>query len=75
MGLDTSFNCWVYELQYLERRAGGYKIIVDLETKREVPDINWEGDNLWGNWDPDPEDVLMVLIAHYDCDGISIVSL
>ena len=39
MGLDTSFNCWVYELQYLERRAGGYKI----ETKREVPDINWEG--------------------------------
>ena len=68
MGLDTSFNCWVYELQYLERRAGGYKI----ETKTEVPDINWEGDNLWGNWDPDPEDVL---IAHYDCDGISIVSL
>lgn len=79
MGLDTSFNCWCggYMSFNIWRdevaRAGGYKIIVDLETKREVPDINWEGitnDNLWGNWDPDPEDVLMVLIAHYDCVGM-----
>jgi hypothetical protein len=82
MGLDTSHGCWsgpysafsswrnalclaagwhLYEKEYND----GFK----MKLPRE---INWDevtNENIRGEWERLPEDPLVVLIAHSDCDG------
>lgn len=73
MGLDTthdawsggyiSFNHWRNTLA----EAAGYKV-QDL-----VAQLDWDNitdDNLHGVWAETPSDPLVVLLAHYDCEGV-----
>ena len=80
MGLDTSYDAWngsyvgfniwrdtlakVANYPFHDVDCNGYI--------RSQPEINWDDiteDNLAGKWTRIPEDPLIILIAHYDCDG------
>lgn len=79
MGLDVShgcygggygtFNFWRDELA----RTAGYSFkLYEGSYYREAPVIDWDGlddKNLNGDWDEDPNDPLVILIAHYDTEG------
>lgn len=76
MGLDTTHNCWhgAYSSFNTWRNkvaeAAGYKM-KDFDGV-VGPDIDWDSiteDNLYGEWERAPEDPLMILIAHSDCEG------
>lgn len=83
MGLDTSHGCWHggYMGFTLWRNtlaeAAGY----ELGKMKECPWvdvvlIDWghvTEENLAGIWESTPEDPLLVLIAHSDCDGEIVV--
>ncbi len=82
MGLDTSHGCWHGAYSAFSRwrhelaKQAGYEILpVILEDglKRDTIMIDWghlpEG-SLMGEWDRTPEDPLIVLIAHSDCEGV-----
>lgn len=64
-----SFNLWRDELA----RIAGYRFeLYEGGYGREAPVIDWEGlddKNLNGDWDEDPNDPLIILIAHYDTEG------
>lgn len=76
MGLDVSHDCWHGAYSAFTRwrnvvsEAGNYTLVKD--GYYTVPDLDWtaftEG-NLLGEWDELPEDPLVVLIVHSDCDG------
>ena len=80
MGLDTTHGCWHGAYSAFTRwrntiaLAAGYKL-VKLDPQNpwyECPDINWDAvteENLYGVWERVPEDPLILLIAHSDCDG------
>ena len=76
MGLDTTHDCWhggytsfkIWRDKLAE--VAGYKMIV--VDGKPAPVIDWEAitqENLSGDWENDPDDMLMILIAHYDTDG------
>lgn len=82
MGLDTSHDCWHGPYSAFSRwraalqRAAGWH----LEEQRDdrgmryelAREINWEAvtdANIAGQWETLPEDPLIVLVAHSDCDG------
>lgn len=81
MGLDVSHDAWsgAYSSFYRWRmgvvRAAGYEIAPDPDRGgREMPKV-WLDDsfttaNYMGEWDRLPEDPLLVLLIHSDCDGI-----
>lgn len=83
MGLDTTHGCWRGPYSAFSRWrqavavAAGWRLI-EVEgaygSMVTVPrEINWEAlddRNYLGEWDRLPEDPLVVLIAHSDCDGI-----
>ena len=82
MGLDTSHGCWrgSYSLFSAFRnaiaRAAGYRtemVVYGGGLKSETPMIDWghlpEG-HPEGIWPELPDDPLLVLIAHSDCDGV-----
>jgi hypothetical protein len=77
MGLDTThdgfhgaysaFSRWRNDLAI----AAGYRMEGESEW-RQYPALNWDAiteANLMGEWESTPEDPLIVLIAHSDCDG------
>lgn len=63
-----SFNLWRDELA----KVAEYQFKMYEGDNRESPIINWdiiEDKNLNGDWDEDPNDPLIILIAHYDTEG------
>ena len=79
MGLSTSHDCWngSYTGFYMWRaelgRAAGYMMIETLPCNDVYPDIEWdkydEEKVAMGKWDKTPEDPLIVLLVHSDCEG------
>lgn len=79
MGLDTSHDCWHGSYGGFARwrnqvvQAAGFELIEDkygpnYDLDTIYPD--WTHDNIMGLWaDGTPEDPLMVLLVHSDCDG------
>lgn len=78
MGLDTthgafhgaysSFSRWRNAIEV----AAGYPLVKDERGHTYPSNINWNEiteANLMGEWETTPEDPLVVLIAHSDCDG------
>jgi hypothetical protein len=82
MGLDTSHDCWSGAYSAFSRwrdelaRAAGYTFRTYPEDpmpwRKYVAEINWDAleyKNYQGEWDRIPEDPLILLLAHSDCDG------
>lgn len=76
MGLDTTHDCWHGAYSAFNRwrdklaEVAGYRFAV-IEG-RNTPLIDWghiTDDQLYGRWKKTPEDPLVVLIAHSDCEG------
>ena len=81
MGLWVSHDAWTGAYSAFDRwrndiaQAAGYavwSIKYDDGVHRDTIMIDWghiyEG-HLMGHWEKTPDDPLMVLIAHHDCDG------
>jgi hypothetical protein len=80
MGLDTSHDCWHGAYSAFSRwrnkiaEVAGY-MVAEINyggVARETVMIDWghiTAANLAGYWDKTPDDPLLVLIAHSDCDG------
>lgn len=78
MGLDTSHDCWHGAYSAFMRwrnavaEAAGYTFSRGDRGYLYVDQVNWdaiEEKNYSGEWDRIPEDPLIILIAHSDCDG------
>lgn len=81
MGLDVSHDAWsgAYSSFYRWRmgvaKAAGYEIVSYPDRgEREMPKV-WLDEsfaiaNYMGEWERLPEDPLLVLMIHSDCDGI-----
>jgi hypothetical protein len=78
MGLDTTHDCWHGPYSSFDRlrialqRAAGWSLEEDSRGYLRSTVINWAtitDANIMGEWDAIPEDPLVVLIAHSDCDG------
>lgn len=83
MGLDVSHDCWHGAYSAFARwrnelaRVAGYEmgeIEYDGGFKAEGPLVvlheRWTAENFQGDWpDGPPEDPLLLLIVHSDCDG------
>lgn len=82
MGLDVSHDCWRGAYSAFTRwrnelsTVAGYGVAVPDGGFFELPAIDWEdiqsgrhGDTLNGDWKQTPSDPLLILLAHYDCEG------
>lgn len=81
MGLDTSHDCWHGAYSAFSRWRNALATAAGYELERVVYNgvpydqpkrINWEAltdANFQGEWERTPEDPLVVLFAHSDCDG------
>lgn len=82
MGLDTTHDCWHGPYSAFSRWRNGlaevagyeiFPIVYDDLIKRDTIMIDWghipEG-ALMGDWKRTPDDPLLVLIAHSDCEGV-----
>lgn len=82
MGLDTSHDCWHGSYSSFTRwrhavaRAAGYWVLpVKYENGMWMDCImlDWghlPKGHLLGEWEEDPEDPLLVLLTHSDCEGV-----
>lgn len=84
MGLGVSHDCWYGAYSAFMRfrielcRAAGYKLSTDPQypdSSIQVPSIwyehDWSDQRYQGDWENEaPEDPLIVLIVHSDCDGV-----
>jgi hypothetical protein len=77
VGLDTSHDCWHGAYSAFTRwrtalaEAAGYTIAYDGGYPYAA-EIQWDrlqDKNYLGHWDRMPEDPLIILLAHSDCDG------
>lgn len=77
MGLDVSHDCWHGAYSAFNRwrnklaEVAGYKFVKN-KYGYEVLIMDWDKfteDNLSGKWETIPEDPLLILLVHYDCDG------
>ena len=82
MGLDTTHDCWHGSYMAFGRwrnelaRVAGYTVgTLSYKDgwKNEVPLVDWghlaTDETLAGKWPETPDDPLIVLIVHSDCDG------
>lgn len=80
MGLDVSHDAWsgpysaFMSWRIALQKAAGWHPIEDYNEWYGVDThvINWDAvtdENIGGEWEAVPEDPLIVLIAHSDCDG------
>jgi len=79
MGLDTTHNCWHGAYSAFSRwrneiaKVAGYWVtkVEDGIYNSETIIVDWGHlqDKLYGDWDKTPDDPLLVLIAHSDCEG------
>lgn len=63
----SAFNAWRVEIG----KAAGRNIVA-VDGIRAV-EVNWDhitSDEVQGRWNDTPDDVLTVLFAHSDCDGV-----
>ncbi len=75
MGLDTTHDCWHGAYSAFSRwrnklaEVAGYSF--HMEDSFECVSVDWGHlqNNLQGDWDETPDDALLVLIAHSDCEG------
>lgn len=82
MGLDTTHDAWHGAYSAFTRwrngvaKAAGYQIVEVVASYGMTypqPAIDWDSirpENYEGAWAATPEDPLVVLIAHSDCDGV-----
>jgi len=82
MGLDTSHDCWHGGYGAFSRwrqtvaKAAGYYVVPvtwpDMGYPTDTVMLEWhryEQKNYGGEWDQLPDDPLLLLIVHSDCDG------
>ena len=80
MGLDTSHDCWHGAYSAFTRwrnklaEVAGYEILKVQYDDGYIMDtimLDWGHlhDQLMGEWDETPEDPLLVLLVHSDCEG------
>lgn len=79
MGLDCSHNAWHGAYSAFNRWRDEVARVAGLPLSGEPGlmstqhlYINWDAitdDNIYGQWEMTPEDPLIVLIAHSDCEG------
>lgn len=78
MGLDTTHDCWHGSYGAFNRfrdalaEAAGYTI-KEYGRGYITVDLDWdrfEQKNFYGEWDSPPEDPLLILIVHSDCEGV-----
>lgn len=81
MGLDTSHNCWHGSYSGFKHfrnhlaQVAGY-MVAEVKYNNgytaETILVDWGhlGKHLDGDWDETPEDALLVLIVHQDCEGV-----
>lgn len=81
MGLDTSHGCWHGAYSAFSRwrntlaDAAGYgtqRVVYNGMTYDQPRGVNWEAltdANFQGEWEQTPEEPLVILFAHSDCDG------
>jgi len=81
MGLDTSHDCWHGAYSAFDRwrniiaKAAGYEIWPVKEGLRERDTIilHWGAitmDNVMGVWEKTPDDPIVVILVHSDCEGV-----
>jgi hypothetical protein len=69
-----SFNVW----RGAVAQAAGYQLIehemnnFGVTSKIKVPDLDYDNmpTDYYGKWEEEPEDILLVLLAHCDCEGV-----
>lgn len=78
MGLDTSHDCWHGAYSAFSRwrnaiaKIAGYEIVRTADG-HDLVCLDWghlPGTWPQGDWPEPPSDPLVVLIAHWDCDGV-----
>lgn len=76
MGLDTTYDCWhgAYSAFNRWRNEIAVKAGYEMSTYSgfPAPKLDWDNytnENLMGRWSKMPNDPLIILFAHYDCDG------
>lgn len=75
MGLDTSHDCWhgpysaFFRWRTAVANAGGYPTTNGGRTYANIDFDKFEPKNLYGEWDSLPDDPLLILLVHSDCDG------
>lgn len=79
MGLDTTHNAWHGPYSAFGRWRNTMAVSADYELVKDgqgwpvasaVLDRDWEAENYQGRWDSPPEDPLLLLLVHSDCDGV-----
>ena len=79
MGLDISHDAWQGSYNAFSRwrdflaEKAGYELIPWPTKYQPTIMIDWghiEDKNYYGDWDTPPNDPLIFLFAHSDCDGI-----
>lgn len=80
MGLDTTHDCWHGAYSAFSRwrnklaEVAGYKLEKHGDPPIfDGPAIDWNAItelNVQGHWNETPEDALLVIFAHSDCDGV-----
>lgn len=83
MGLDVSHDCWHGAYSAFSRwrdelaRVAGYEFRQVEGEFKPFPDVDWTkyhadlvNGPLMGHWAETPEDPLLILIVHSDCDGM-----
>lgn len=80
MGLDTSHDCWHGAYSAFTRwrnilaETAGYEVVVMdgyIPQPKIVAAAYWTDKNFQGEWpDGPPEDPLLILLVHSDCDGV-----
>ena len=81
MGLDTTHNCWHGPYSRFKHfrnhlaQVAGYMVAevkYDDGYIAETVMVDWGHlqRHLAGDWDETPEDALLVLIVHHDCEGV-----
>lgn len=78
MGLDVDYDCWNGPYSAFRRfrndlaRAAGHEINADDKDywKPEWDALPNVMDKIMGEWDEPPDDPLLVLLIHSDCDGV-----
>lgn len=77
MGLDTSHDCWHGPYSAFTRWRNALAVAADWQIENVdgymLPkNIDWNQiteENIMGQWDHMPEDPLVIIQAHSDCDG------
>lgn len=77
MGLDTTHNCWhgpysaFGDWRNTIARAAGFGITTTSDGIKTVdlPYHDFVAKNYMGDWDRTPDEILMVLFVHSDCEG------